>query len=105
MDKLNKLLENYGALGHSDQHKENVETSKAFLDIINGKEVKEEKLDESADPKVKKIQDALENHADKYAGDWKGDVLIGLAFVLSTLQYDDKKRAVHHLNRLTKVLK
>lgn len=48
MNNLGKLLEQYKSLGHSEAHKENVDTSKKFLEIAQGK-----KFEESAPMKVK----------------------------------------------------
>ena len=56
--KLDTLLEQYGALGHSDQHKENTQFAKDFIDIMNGNSITE--ADEDADKKlVSKMLPAL----------------------------------------------
>lgn len=70
MSKINKLLEQYKDLGHSQQHKENVDITQKFLSIVSKKKTvgesfdqdkeKEETSCETEAPPVKEAGDSFE---------------------------------------------
>lgn len=57
MKKIGQILNEYEELGHSKQHKENVDITRKFLEIASGKSLSEEKVTENADEMRDMIKD------------------------------------------------
>lgn len=67
--KAKKLMEEYAKLGHSKQHQENVETTMAFLDVLNGKTSLSEDIDVMTQEHFKDIEKAINQFYERIKSD------------------------------------